>query len=147
MWRQIFYLWDHWVCCDGKTITTNAESWAGCYQWHAYICGHAETSWFIMIFWLMYKPLNGCYSITYIRVILYPIKYFPFVLSLLYPHNSAFTWLYWLFSLSLTSSPLTCLSFLFLYPHLPSVCFINQWVVPLYCSSGSNQIHFGIECV
>lgn len=47
----------------------------------------------------------------------------------------------------LTFSPLTGLQFLFFYPRLSSVCFINQWVVPLYCSSGSNQIHSGIECV
>lgn len=49
--------------------------------------------------------------------------------------------------LFLTSSPLTGLQFLFFYSRLPSVRFINQWVVPLYCSSGSNQIHSGIECV
>lgn len=47
----------------------------------------------------------------------------------------------------LTFSPLTGLQFLFFYPRLSSVRFINQWVVPLYCSSGSNQIHSGIECV
>lgn len=51
------------------------------------------------------------------------------------------------FSSFLTSSPLTGLQFLFFYPRLPAVCFINQWVVPLYCSSGWNQIHSGIECV
>lgn len=70
--------------------------------------------------------------------------------SLLFP---IFTCLYQPLPLSLPSSSLTrCslrLSFLlwFFYPHLPSVRFINQWVAPLYGSLGSNQIHFGIECV
>lgn len=82
--RQICHCCHHRAFCDWKIVTTRAESWAVCYQWHASLFARAKPSQFFISFQLVHKTLKGPYRITHIRVILFLINSFPFCFLFLF---------------------------------------------------------------
>lgn len=72
-------------------------------------------------------------------------QFFPCAFFSSFSLFSDFAWLCQLFGRSLPSSPLIRLFLPSFYPHLPSVRFINQWVVALYGSWDQIRFTLGLN--
>lgn len=127
MWLQVFHLGHHRVLCDQKMLLhTHGAAEGVILDTHLYftLAEHPSVTSYELVCETFYEPRHSYFNFHFFFLVFFLIfcRCFPV---------SAFS------GLSLPCSPLIGI---FFHPHLPSVRFINQWVVALYGSR--DQIRF-----